>query len=466
MASVSKRSWTHQGEQKTAWVVRHVDRAGVHRQRTFAKKKDADLFRSQIETEKVGRSLGTYVDRKTIAAVAREFLLAEEARVRDGRLTRGGLKNIRMALDLSIEPRIGAQRLDELKAADVEDLYADLVRDGLAPSTARCRMQVLHRLAVFGERRGYARGNVVLEALKSLRGVSAAPIDTFVPQDIVQLLRTADTQGFGQHRRSWLMTRCIVSLAAFCGLRQGEILGLTVAHLDLAGRAIAVRQSLSPTDGLKAPKTQAGFRDVPMPQHVADMIADWLEDGYTPNPRQLLFIAGMGGRSSGVPLSGASFRSGHWLPLLARAGFTAATSAQEAGRARGKHIHFHALRHFAASWMIANQMPLPDVAALLGHKRFDLTLQVYAHPIVTGARRVEAFDQMASKLLAAPAADRAPLVETAQGNLRMGYARTAKHLKRQAATNIVTIRAEERLALAVYRPEAFVKGDFSDALAA
>ena len=47
-------------------------------------------------------------------------------------------------------------------------------------------------------------------------------------------------------------------------------------------------------------------------------------------------------------------------------------------------FHFHALRHFCASWMIENRMPLTDVASLLGHANFDMTLHVYAHPAVGG----------------------------------------------------------------------------------
>lgn len=442
MASVAKRVWTHKGAQKSAWVVRWLDRTGNHRQRTFEKKKDADLYRSQVETERVSRSLGTFISEKPINAIARDFLLSVEARSRDGRITKGTLKTIRTALRISILPSVGAIKLVELKAAEVENAYTQWVRDGLSPVTARGRIQVLNQLADFGVRHSYARQNVVIDALKSLRGIAPSPpIRTFSPPDIIHILRTAEMQGMGQHRRSWLMTRCIVNIAAFCGLRQGEILALQIDHIDLDARVIEVRQSLSPTDGIKAPKTRAGVRDVPMPVHVASLLRDWFSDGYTANSRGFLFIAGMGGRSSGVPLTGPGFSAGHWRPLLARAGFASGHSAQAAGATdRGDHMHFHALRHFAASWMIRNGMPIPDVAQLLGHARFDMTLKTYAHPIINGSRRLEMADSMASALFEGPPQVIAPVI-TAQNALRIGYAPATKSLKKNKKQNMVTSEA-------------------------
>ncbi|WP_175424495.1 hypothetical protein [Azospirillum brasilense] len=55
--------------------------------------------------------------------------------------------------------------------------------------------------------------------------------------------------------------------------------------------------------------------------------------------------------------------------------------------------------HFAASFMILNGLPVTDVAALLGHRKFDTTLQIYAHPITSGYRRTETVDRMAQTLL-------------------------------------------------------------------
>ena len=72
--------------------------------------------------------------------------------------------------------------------------------------------------------------------------------------------------------------------------------------------------------------------------------------------------------------------------------------------------HFHALRHFAASAMIESGLPMLDVVSLLGHAKFDMTLQVYAHLIIGGSRRHEAIDGMARMLIAAPVTIDVPAV--------------------------------------------------------
>src|SRR3712207_4132485 len=47
MASVRKRSWIHKptGKKPTAWVVASPERGGERRNKQFAKKKDADVFK-------------------------------------------------------------------------------------------------------------------------------------------------------------------------------------------------------------------------------------------------------------------------------------------------------------------------------------------------------------------------------------------------------------------------------------
>ena len=43
------------------------------------------------------------------------------------------------------------------------------------------------------------------------------------------------------------------------------------------------------------------------------------------------------------------------------------------------HVHFHSLRHFAATEMLAAGVSPQDAAGVLGHVNPTMTLNVYAH---------------------------------------------------------------------------------------
>ena len=182
------------------------------------------------------------------------------------------------------------------------------------------------------------------------------------------------------------MLKLAVHLACFCGLRRGEIFGLTLADVDLKERRIHVRHSMTRFDELKAPKTSAGERTVPMPRHVQELLADWLAHSYVTNERRVLLVNRNG--KSGQTLF-SNFNTS-WRRLLDRAGLS--PLGQPA-------YNFHALRHFAASWAMQMGMAPPDVAAFLGHRTFDMTLQVYAHPVYDDAARQHVMDRNASELI-------------------------------------------------------------------
>lgn len=380
MASIQKRG----GATRLPYEVRYkVD--GKHKSKSFALKKEADKFRAQVETEKHSEKRRPEKDRVTVRAVCEAYLRDAQVRMQDGRIGTGRYNNLRITIDTSIIPLLGERVFDDLSAADVEAFYADMCGKGrLAPMSARDRVSVFKLVEDFAVRRGLSDSPPVVQtALRSLRGITPPRVRTFTKEEMARLVAAVEDRPRTQRRRTFAQMRCAFYLAAQAGLRWGEIYGLTLDNVDAPRRLIRVRHSITNLDDLKGPKTRAGNRDVPIPARVADILADWIEHHYVVNERRLLFRT-----PTGLFGGAANFHNQLWWPLCKRAGLP---------MSKGDKPHFHALRHFAASLMIEMSMPLPDVAALLGHSTFDMTLQVYAHPIVgASARRdiVERIDGM------------------------------------------------------------------------
>jgi integrase len=157
--------------------------------------------------------------------------------------------------------------------------------------------------------------------------------------------------------------RALIVFAAGTGLRQGECFGLTVDRVDFLRRHVRVdRQLVAVTAGTPEfgpPKSQAGFRTVPMPGVVTEALAAHLAT-FGPGPENLVFTNSRGG-----PL-----RRNRVGEVWHRA---AAAAALPTGAT------FHDLRHFYASLLIAHGCSVKAVQRRLGHQSGMETLDTYSH---------------------------------------------------------------------------------------
>src|SRR5690606_39215539 len=134
MMAVRKRVWTTgKGEEKTAWMVDYADMNGVRRQKTFAKKKDADAHFAKV---KVDISEGTHVaDRATItvAEAGEDWIKACKAAGLE-RTTTDAYEN---HLELHIKPFVGHTLLSKLSVPGVRALQDTLREEGRSPAMVK-----------------------------------------------------------------------------------------------------------------------------------------------------------------------------------------------------------------------------------------------------------------------------------------------------------------------------------------
>lgn len=381
MASVTPR-------EGYGYQVRYIDPStGKRPSRTFKLKKEAEAFRRKVEREIEDGTHTAASETRTVATVADEYLDQLDQRLKDGRIGRSHYIRETRVVTKHIVPHFGQKPVRNLQPVDVDKFYRHLSSTGkLAPMTAKAYLYTLQYLERFARRRGYLKTQPITDGLADLKGIRAERIRTFAESDVRALLAAVEAHRHGQTARSERLWACMVYLAAFCGLRQGEILGLTTDHVDLDRGIIRVRHNLALGDILKGPKTAAGVRDLRLPERAAYHLRAYLADHFEPNERRLIFRAKGGG-----PLLASNLHR-PWRRLLKAAGLASGD----------KQFHFHALRHFHASWLIANGLPVTDVSALLGHSHFDQTLQVYAHPVMKEAQRHDRLDAIAGLLTTHP----------------------------------------------------------------
>ncbi len=159
--------------------------------------------------------------------------------------------------------------------------------------------------------------------------------------------------------------RTLVLIAAFCGLRKSEGLGLARRHVDLGDpypRLIVERQRIEVAGkGLvfSEPKTKAARRAVAIPASIIDEIVLHLDRYVDEDPDSLLFTL----KSTGdVP------RSSSWTRIW--------------NHARGKSglpsMRFHDLRHLAGTLSAIAGGTLKEIQARLGHASPDAAM-IYQH---------------------------------------------------------------------------------------
>ena len=142
----------------------------------------------------------------------------------------------------------------------------------------------------------------------------------------------------------------------WCGLREGEMLALTIEDVDLDEGIINVTKTFNHLNGrdiITTPKTPSSVRKVSMPAFLIDEMKEYIGLLYEPTNEQRLF------KISKSKLT----RNFHLL-------------SDKAGL---KRITIHGLRHSHVSLLIKKKYDIFEVSKRIGHKSVKTTQDIYGH---------------------------------------------------------------------------------------
>jgi integrase len=367
---VIQRKMTSAGDAR--YEVRFRGRDGKERSRTFRTRKEAERYeRSQHDALDRGVWVDPRSGKVTLEAWAKEWQrTVVHLRRSTKRIYDANLRN-------HIIPDLGDIELGKLTPSMLRAWLAGLlVKKGahgklLSKGSAAQAYRTLNRVL------SAAVDNELL-GRNPLAGIKAPQSDgepmRFLSHEEVAGLADAIEPRY----------RALVLVAAYTGLRAGELMALRRTHVDLLHRTITVVEQVQPVKGgheVSVPKSAAGRRSVAIPRLVADALHDHLAEYAEPAADGLIFTAPQGGY-----MRLENFRRRVWRPATVAAGVAP--------------LRLHDLRHTCASLAIAAGADVKVLQRMLGHASAALTLDRYGHLMPGQAHTVaDRLDDMARKAI-------------------------------------------------------------------
>jgi len=341
MASIEKRPG---GRYRARW---REYPGGPQRAKHFDRKSDAERFLDRVRGD---LARGDYIDPAAGRVTFREYAAAwRQAQVH--RPSTAVL--VESHLRLHAMPCFGDRPLAGIRPSEIQAWVKDRSAV-LSPAT----VQTVYRItaSVF---RSAVRDRILTASpcdqikLPKLARRQIAPLET----DAVMRLANAMPDRY----------RAVIVVAAGTGLRQGEVFGLEVRHVDFLKRSLRVEQQMVSISGggppqVGPPKTASSVRSIPLPEVVIAALAQHFNlMGLDPT---------MEGRLVFTNERGEPIRRTHFADAFRRA----ATAAELPTGTR-----FHELRHYYASLLIRYGESVKVVQARLGHASAAETLDTYSH---------------------------------------------------------------------------------------
>ncbi len=332
-------------------------------------KRDAERRLAELVTD---TNKGTFVEPSKVTVGEWLDIWLEKA-IKPPRRTLRAYETYRSAITRHLQPKLGAIRLQELHALDVERYHADL---GLAPATGEKHHAILNSALKAAVRADLIQRNVAPLAENrphAPEGHEDVLANVWEAHEARLFLAAAKAAG--------PQPAAFYSLALDTGMRKAELCGLRWSDLDAAGRLTVQRQLVKPgSPPLYGPVKNKAPRMLELAvetlrllkKHKAHQAEIKLRNRQHYHDHGLIFAKEWNDLQRhhdvlGNPLQVNNLGQREYARLLKESGV--------------RRIKFHGMRHTCATLLLQAGVPAHVVQKRLGHKRIEMTLSIYAHAL-------------------------------------------------------------------------------------